>query len=123
MAWRPILVPVAREQLDAIRDRRERELVVRRIRALEENPRQQGKPLTDELSGFYSVRAVRQRYRIIYQILVDRVIIAVVTLGIRREGDRKDMYNLARRLFHLGLLTSPDEEDDERKGEDGEDNE
>lgn len=30
--------------------------------------------------------------------------VLVVALGIRKEGDKKDVYNLAKKLIRLGLL-------------------
>ena len=38
------------------------------------------------------MRAVGQRYRIIYQIEAERVVVVVVAVGIRKEGDRADIY-------------------------------
>jgi len=61
-------------------------------------------PLTDELTSYRSVRAVGQRYRIIYKVEEQRVMILVVALGIRKEGDKKDIYELAKKLKRLGLL-------------------
>jgi hypothetical protein len=34
----------------------------------------------------------------------EQVVVVVVTIGIRREGDKKDVYELAQRLARLGLL-------------------
>lgn len=45
-----------------------------------------------------------QRYRIIYKVEDERVMVLVVALGIRKEGDKKDVYNLAKKLIRLGLL-------------------
>jgi len=50
------------------------------------------------------VRAVSQRYRILYKVKAERVIVVVVALGIRKEGDKRDIYRLAKRLMRLGLL-------------------
>jgi hypothetical protein len=35
------------------------------------------------------------------------VTVYVVFVGIRKEGDKKDVYGLARRLPRFGLLESP----------------
>ena len=51
---------------EAIPDQRLRRLISQRVDQLAESPEQQGKPLVGELAGFRSVRAVGQRYRIIY---------------------------------------------------------
>lgn len=62
------LTPLALEMLAAVRDRREQEKLRDRIEQLKIEPEKQGKSLVDNLSGFRSIRAVGQRYRIVYQI-------------------------------------------------------
>ena len=62
------LTSEALEMLEGITDRRVRAKVFDRIKGLAEEPEKQGKPLVDDLAGFRSVRAVGQRYRIVYQI-------------------------------------------------------
>jgi len=75
-----------------------------RIRALAENPDIQGKPLGDDLFGYRSVKVVKARYRILYKTEGDKVVVLVVTIGIRKEGDKKDAYAMAKKLLRLGLL-------------------
>ena len=104
MKWQVILLPIAENQLAEIRDRRIRENIGKRINDLEYEPEIQGKPLIEELAGYRSVRAVGQRYRIIYKVEDERVMVLVVALGIRKDGDKKDVYNLAKKLIRLGLL-------------------
>lgn len=89
--------------LKAVRDRRVRRLLARKIESLSEEPDKQGKPLTGELSGLRSVRSAGQRYRILYRVETERVVVLVVALGLRREGDRKDVYELARKIIRLRL--------------------
>ena len=57
-----------------------------------------------ELSSFRSIRAVGQRYRIIYQMRGSEIIVVIVAVGIRRDGGKDDIYNLAKKLIRLGLL-------------------
>jgi len=104
MRWRIKLTLPALKQLEAIKDTRVRESIGRRINALEHDPERQGKPLADELTGYYSIRAVGQRYRILYKLEAEQVIVVVVALGMRKEGDKKDVYALAKKLVRLGLL-------------------
>lgn len=104
MTWRIHVTPTALEMLRAIRDRRVREKIVAVIDRLAEEPEKQGKALVGELAGYRSVRAVGQRYRIIYRLIDDRIVVCVVAVGIRRDGSRKDVYALARKLFRLRLL-------------------
>ncbi len=75
-----------------------------RIDGLAEEPEKQGKPLTGELTGYRSLHAVGQRYRIIYRIEEGKVLVLVMALGIRKEGSGKDIYALARKLLRLRLL-------------------
>ena len=104
MRWHIKLTLPALKQLAAIQDTRVRESISRRINTLEYEPEKQGKPLSDELTGYRSIRAVGQRYRILYKLEAEQVIVAVVALGIRKTGDKKDVYELAKKLARLGLL-------------------
>jgi mRNA interferase RelE/StbE len=90
--------------LDKISDLRVRRKVRDAIDALASEPELRGKPLVGDLKGYRSVRAVGQRYRIIYRVERLTVTVAVVATGIRKEGSREDIYTLARRLVKLGLL-------------------
>jgi len=102
--WKVLLTPTALRLLSDISDRRIREKIGTVIDRLSEDPDKQGKSLLGELSGLRSIRAVGQRYRIIYQIRGDEIVVVIVAVGIRRDGARDDIYNLAKKLFKLGLL-------------------
>jgi mRNA interferase RelE/StbE len=104
MRWQIKLTLPALKQLAAIKDTRVKESIGRRINALENDPERQGKPLADQLTGYRSIRAVGQRYRILYKLEAQQVIVVVVALGIRKDGDKKDVYELAKKLARLGLL-------------------
>ena len=104
MTYEVRITPTALRLLREVADRRIRAAIQRRIDALAEEPEKQGKPLVGELAGYRSIRAVGQRYRIIYRVQAERVIVTVVALGIRKEGDRRDAYTLAQRLRRLGHL-------------------
>ncbi len=88
---------------EAIADRRIREQLRNRIDGLAHDPERQGKPMREELAGWRSLRAVGQRYRIIYRVDRHRVLVIVVAVGLRKEGDRQDIYRLAQKLVRLGL--------------------
>jgi mRNA interferase RelE/StbE len=77
---------------------------------LSDEPDKQSKKLVKDLSGFRSVHAAG-RYRIIYKIDKKTVIIYVLAAGIRKEGDKKDIYKIAKKLLNAGLL---DLEEDKR---------
>lgn len=88
---------------EGIKDRRERVALHKRVGDLARAPEQQGKPLVGELAGFRSVRAVGQRYRIIYRVQQKEVVI-IMAVGRRKDGDKADIYALAKKLFKQGLL-------------------
>ena len=97
-------MPTAKKHLASIKDRRIQEGLKTSLRRLEYEPEKQGKPLSDELAGYRSIRAVGQRYRILYKLEAEQVIVVVVALGIRKAADKKDVYELAKKLAKLGLL-------------------
>ena len=104
MSYRIVIQPTALRVLRKVSDRRIQEKIRDRIEALKKEPEKQGKPLLGELAGYRSVRAVGQRYRIIYHVERQKVIVSVVALGIRKEGAREDVYALARKLLQYRLL-------------------
>lgn len=112
MMYRIIIQPIAVKLLKELNDRRIRQKISDRIDKLTESPEIQGKPLLGELDGYYSVRAVGQRYRILYTIQQSEVTVIVVGLGIRKDGTKQDVYALAKKLLKLGLLDEPEEDQD-----------
>jgi mRNA interferase RelE/StbE len=95
-----------------VQDHRVRAKIIETINSLTSEPEKKGKRLAAELDGYHSVRAVGQRYRIIYRIDNEKVIVLVVAAGIRKKGDKKDIYTLAKKLFRARLLepASPSED-------------
>jgi mRNA interferase RelE/StbE len=85
-------------------DRRIQEKILERMTALANDPELQGKPLGDDLAGYRSVRAVGQRYRILFRVERSIVTAVVVAAGIRKDGSREDIYRVAAKLIRLGLL-------------------
>ena len=104
MIYRVDILPAAQGMVLEIGDRRIREKLLERMTALAADPELQGKPLGDDLAGYRSIRAVRQRYRIIYRVERSTVVVMVVAAGIRKEGSREDIYRVAAKLIRLGLL-------------------
>jgi mRNA interferase RelE/StbE len=60
----------ADNDLEDISDNRVRTSLIKRAFELREEPEKQGKPLKGDLKGLHSIRAVGQRYRIVYRIRV-----------------------------------------------------
>lgn len=98
------LTQQAKKMLAAISDKRVQTKLADRMEKLSQDPEKQGKALLSSLSGYRSVRAVGQRYRIIYAINEDVITVLVVALGIRKEKDNKDIYQLARKLIQKNLV-------------------
>jgi mRNA interferase RelE/StbE len=105
MKWQVEIIKSAFKQLESIKDARVRGKLFERIEQLEDDPESQGKPLKNELAGLRSVRAIGQRHRIIYRTENEKVIVFVVAVGLRRQGDRSDIYEIAARLLRSGLIT------------------
>jgi mRNA interferase RelE/StbE len=104
LTWRVLITPTALEMLKGITDKRIRGQVAQAVSGLSEDPEMKGKPLMGDLAGYRSLRAAGQKYRVIYRIEKEQVIVVVVGVGRRKEGDRKDIYSLARKLFEQKLL-------------------
>ena len=82
----------ARDDLRAVGDTRTRQAVFSRALALDAEPLAQGKALGGNLKGF---RAAGQRYRILYRVGVQGGVVTVAVVGVRKEGDKRDVYRLA----------------------------
>ena len=91
------LTVTAKEMLDSIQ-LNHRKKIVEQIRT----PEKKGKSLHGELSGFYSLHF--SRYRVIYTIDKGRVVVIVVAAGLRKEGERYDIYALAKKIIRSGLI-------------------
>jgi len=97
MDWTVYFTSEAEKMLLQIRDRRIRKLLKARAAHLNSNPEIQGKPLSGNLAGLRSVRAVRQRYRIVYELFYEDHEVWIVAVGIRKAGSRDDAHEMAKR--------------------------
>ena len=104
MVYQLTISEPAEAMLKAIPDHRIQRQLIDRMRKLVDEPEKQGYPLRGPLSGYRSCRAVGQRYRIIYKINERELVVLIVGAGIRKEGDKRDIYALAQRLVRLGLV-------------------
>ncbi|MCP4622709.1 MAG: type II toxin-antitoxin system YhaV family toxin [bacterium] len=84
-------------------DKKIQRTIFDRIEQLSKEPEKQGKNLVQDLAGFRSVHAAG-RYRIIFKIDKKTVIVYVLAAGIRKEGDKKDIYKITKKLLNAGLL-------------------
>jgi mRNA interferase RelE/StbE len=101
--------PTAMQMLRDIKDQRIQKQIAETVKRLAHDPDKQGKPLYDALLGYRSLRVVGQRYRVVYAITQPTTVV-VVAIGIRKEGDKRDVYNLATRIVRLALQSQPEPE-------------
>ena len=103
MCHKVILTETASNALRKIEKRAQKQ-IINKLRDLEESPLQRGAPLLGELQGYRDIRAAGQRYRIIYTVEEEQVVVLVVYVGMRKEGDKSDVYAIAKRLLRAGLI-------------------
>ena len=97
--------------IESVPDKKVQETILRKVEGLSVDPEKQGKQLVRNLSGFRSIRAAG-RYRIIFKVDKQTVIVYILAAGIRKEGEKKDIYKIARKLLKAGLLdTDPENKD------------
>jgi mRNA interferase RelE/StbE len=82
--------------------------IIAKIDHLKHEPDLLDKPLVGPLKGYRSVQAAGQRYRIIYQVQEQSIIVLVIAIGIRKAGDTKDIYELIKKLVRTGILKHDD---------------
>jgi len=83
------------------------------------DPRQVGKPLAGPLQGFRSLEY--SRYRVIIHTETETIAngkesvhvkVQVVVAGLRKERDKHDVYQVAKKLVELGVIPVHDAEGD-----------
>ena len=98
MVYTVVLTASAQKDLADITDQRIKAQISKRALRLKENPiAQADSTLSGDLHGFYSVRAVKARYRIVYHVRLENATVSVEVIGIRKEGDKKDVYKRAEK--------------------------
>lgn len=109
----------AKKQLAELPPKVRRGLLDKVSRLRESDPRSVGKALTGPLQGHY--RITYARYRAIYTLeeetLADGQVLTylrvlVIAVGMRKQHDKKDVYDVAKRLIQLGLVDEDIDEDD-----------
>jgi mRNA interferase RelE/StbE len=98
-------VKLSRTAADYLRQVQEpaRTQIKNKLKDLEESPDQRGFPLLGPLKGFRDIRAAGQRYRIIYKVENETLVVIAVHIGIRKEGDQNDVYTLAKKILNARL--------------------
>jgi len=103
LRYRILITQTCLSLIKKLSDKKIQRPIFDRIEQLCEEPDKQGKNLVRDLSGFRSVHAAG-RFRIIYKIDKKTVIVYVLAAGIRKEGDKQDIYKIAKKLLNAGLL-------------------
>lgn len=103
MIYKVRITDVCLSLIEKIPDKRIQSKIIDRIEGLNTDPEKQGKMLVQNLAGFRSVH-VAGRYRIVYRVNEDSLTVWALATGIRKEGDQKDIYKIAKKLLNLGLL-------------------
>ncbi len=96
------LTDVAEKSIKKIPDRRQQKAILDKLEYLQEEPVAIGKPLAKALAGYMSVRA--GRYRVIYEVDPSKKKVIIHLAGKRKEGDRTDVYVMAKKLLKAKLL-------------------
>ena len=78
------------------------------IQGLESEPEKKGEPLTGPLRGLYSRHY--SRFRIVFQIDKQGLVVLVVGTGYHETGSTSDIYKLFKRALGSGTLFLQDED-------------
>jgi mRNA interferase RelE/StbE len=97
------LTRLAAENIQRL-DGRTRTQIINKIESLKSEALLLGKRLKGPLKELRSVRSADQRYRIIYRVLQEEIIVIVIAVGIRKDGDKSDIYELMKKYIRTGLL-------------------
>ena len=85
--YRLFIKPSAAKELKAVGTKKDRQRIVAKIRSLATDPRPPG---CHKLSGADKFRVRHGKYRIIYSVDDDRLVISVVRIGHRRDIYRRN---------------------------------
>ena len=107
MKFKVFFTNTASVMLNQIKDKRIKQAILDKTKKLATNPDKQGKPLKYELADYRSLKIAGNRYRLIYQIEKQAVI--VIAVGLRKEGSKKDIYKLAKRIIETYDSIKPPE--------------
>ena len=97
MNYKITLTNEAKDYLKSL-DGRTKITIARKIEALKESPEKQGKALSGDLTGYRSIHAAG-RYRVVYEVKGNKVLVIVIAVGIRKEGSKIDVYETLKKLL------------------------
>lgn len=97
--YRIEVAPTGVRSLKAIKERKLQRELTKTIDGLTQSPDKKGKPLRAPLEGVYSLRAARDRFRVLYRVDPRQKLVSVLLVAARAPGTEEDVYALARRLL------------------------
>jgi mRNA-degrading endonuclease RelE of RelBE toxin-antitoxin system len=96
-----IIAPIANAQLADLEVKIRRK-ISDKIDTLTTSPELRGKPLQTSLKAYRSIKIAR--YRAIYQVPISGRVVNIVCIGIRKKGDKNDVYRVAQQMLNRSQL-------------------
>jgi mRNA interferase RelE/StbE len=93
------IAPTGYRSLKTLKDKKLRREIAKVIDGLARAPEEQGRALLGPLEGVRSVRAARDRFRILYKVDTRARSVSVLLVGERAPGQDADIYALAQKLL------------------------
>lgn len=97
--YRIEISPTGYRSLKAIKGRKLLREIAKTIDGLNQSPDRKGKLLRAPLEGVYSLRAARDRFRVLYRVDPRRKLVSVLLVAARAPGAEEDVYALAKKLL------------------------
>jgi mRNA interferase RelE/StbE len=99
VVWTVTLTPTGAEALKGLDNKKTQREVAKVLRSLAKEPEARGHPLEGPLDGLFSMHAVRDRYRVLYELDPPRKRVAVHFVGRRKPGEPDDVYSHAAEVL------------------------
>jgi mRNA interferase RelE/StbE len=102
LTYKIIISDEAKKYLGTL-DVKTRTVISRKIESLKESPYTKGNQLSGNLARFRTIHAAG-RYRVIYEVKTETIMVMVIAVGIRKEGAKVDVYETMKKLLRLKIL-------------------
>lgn len=101
--YRVFFTVTAQEMFLKIKNVNTRAAIMNKAKSLSVDPEAQGIALVGPLRRLRRIPAAG-RYRIVYRVVKEKVEVLILAVGLRKQDDKKDIYELAQKLVRMGLL-------------------
>jgi len=101
--YRVFFTLTAQEMFLKIKNANTRAAILNKAKSLSVDLEAQGIALVGPLRGLRRIPAAG-RYRIVYRVVREKVEVLILAVGLRKQDDKKDIYELAQKLVRMGLL-------------------